>query len=427
MVVSLSPRSTQPIKGFPTSTHFTIQTLCMLENTQTLSDRETNAPTRWERFLWWLATAEKELLETCIIDRNRYAIVGMTVLGTWLFATLAWTYFFSTVTSSLTVSVLLGIFMGGVILSIDRALIKGISKNNKRKAIPLLFRTILALTIGLFMAQPALLYLFDKEIKVQVSIDNEQRKKQKRISQDSVYALSKKALTDQKTALELQLRNRYAEVSDARNQFISETDGTGGSKKIGLKDIALAKQNAYRKLDSNYTILESQVNPQLGRIDSQLIAIEKSIQQEQVNFEALLNNGFITRIEALNHLVSNNTSVAFRYYLLVAILMLIELMPVIAKTLLPEGSYGEKVRLREALEKQLTQKNHERELALKELHNQSAFEQDESFIKESIREADMVRKERMKETIQGWKNNGQHSLTETWADLKQKMLFKQEE
>ncbi len=69
--------------------------------------------------------------------------------------------------------------MGGIILSIDRALIKGISRNNKKKAIPLLFRTLLALTIGLFMAQPALLYLFDKEIKVQVSIDNEQRKKKK--------------------------------------------------------------------------------------------------------------------------------------------------------------------------------------------------------------------------------------------------------
>jgi hypothetical protein len=210
----------------------------MLEKTQTLSDREPNAPTRWQEFLWWLATAEKELLQNCIIDRNRYAIVGMTVMGTWLFATLAWTYFFSTVTSSLIASVLLGIFMGGIILSIDRALIKGISRNNKKKAVPLLFRTLLALTIGLFMAQPALLYLFDKEIKVQVSIDNEQRKKEKRASQDSVYASAKKELTDQKAVLQSQLNNRYAEVSAARNGFISETDGTGGSRKIGLKNIA---------------------------------------------------------------------------------------------------------------------------------------------------------------------------------------------
>jgi len=399
----------------------------MLEKRHPFSDKDTPAPTRWQQFLWWLATAEKELLQNCVIDRNRYAIVGMTVMGTWLFATLAWTYFFSTVTNSILASVLLGIFMGGIILSIDRALIKGISKSNKKKAVPLLFRTLLALTIGLFMAQPALLYLFDKEIKVQVSIDNEKRKKEKRASQDSVYASAKKELTDQKAALQLQLNNRYAEVSAARNEFISETDGTGGSRKIGLKNIAAAKQREYLQLDANYKILESQLQPQISRIDSQLLTLEKSIQLEQANFEALLNNGFITRIEALNHLVTDNTSVAFRYYLLVAILMLIELMPVIAKTLLPDGSYDEKVRLREALEKELTQKNHERELALKELHNQSAFEQDSQFIKDALKEADTARKQNMKESITTWKNEKNRPLDETWNDLKRDMLVKQEE
>lgn len=399
----------------------------MLEKTQPFSDQDKNAPTRWQEFLWWLATAEKELLHSCVIDRNRYAIIGMTVMGTWLFASLAWTYFFSTVTDALLLAILLGIFMGGIILSIDRALIKGISDNNKKKALPLLFRTALALTIGLFMAQPALLYLFDKEIKVQVSIDNELRKKEKRRSQDSVYASAKTAFINQKSALQLQLSNRYAEVSTARDGFISETDGTGGSRKIGLKDIAQAKQRAYQELDANYKILESQLQPQINRIDSQLIALEKNIQLEQSNFEALLNNGFITRIEALNHLVSNNNAVAFRYYLLVAILMLIELMPVIAKTLLPNGSYDEKVRLREALEKELTFKNHERELALKELHNQSVFEQDSQFLKDTLQEADVARKQNMKESITTWKTERSGSLNETWNDLKKDMLLKQEE
>lgn len=399
----------------------------MQENTQVISDKDTYTPTRWRKFLWWLSTAEKELIETCVIDRNRYAIVGMTVLGTWLFATLAWTYFFSTVTSSIIASLLLGLFMGGIILSIDRALIKGIAKNNKRKAFPLVFRILLALTIGLFMAQPALLYLFDKEIKVQVSIDNEQRKKDKRASQDSVYSTGKKELLDQKSALELQLTNRYTEVSAARDRFISETDGTGGSKKIGLKDIALAKKNAYQQLDANYNLLKEQITPQISRIDSQLLVFEKNIQQEQANFEALLNNGFITRIEALNHLVSNNTAVAYRYYLLVAILMLIELMPVIAKTLLPDGSYDEKVRLRESLEKTLTQKNHERELALKELHNQTVFEKDSQFIKAGIAQADDARNQQIKETMEQWKTNPDNSLKSTWNDLKKNLLLTQED
>lgn len=392
-----------------------------------IAEQENRAPNRWQQFLWWLSTAEDNLIKTCMIDSNRYAIVGMTVLGTWLFATLAWSYFFSTVTGSWITAVLLGLFMGGIILSIDRALIKGISRSNKLKLVPLLFRTVLALTIGLFMAQPALLYLFDKEIKVQVSIDNEKRKREKRASQDTVYAVAKQELTGRKTTLQNQLSSRYQEVSIARDRYITETDGTGGSGKIGLKDIALAKQREYLQLDTDYRNLEKQLIPQIVSVDSSLLVIENNIRNEQTNFEALLNNGFITRIEALNQLVSNNTAVAIRYYLLVAILMLIELMPVIAKTLLPNGSYDEKVILREVLEKELTRNNHKRELALKEQYNQSAFEHDGQFIQQFFDTVSKKRTDKMKEQLTAWTQQPNQALDATWKDLKRDMMMKQEE
>lgn len=404
---------------------FILQTLYMQEHSS-ISERELHAPGRWQQFLWWLSTAEKELINTCVIDRNRYAIVGMTVLGTWLFATLAWTYFFSTVTSSWLMAIGMGLFMGGIILTIDRALIKGISRNHKRKAIPLIFRMVLALTIGLFMAQPALLFLFDKEIQVQVSIDNEQRKKEKRNSQDSVYFQQKKELADQKIQLETQLQNRYAEVSTARDRFIAETDGTGGSGKIGLKNIAQAKQREYLVLDADYRSLETQIKPQIRALDSMLLLIENNIRKEQASFELLLNDGFITRMEALNHLVSNSSAVAFRYYLLVAILMLIELMPVITKMLLPDGSYDEKVRLRESLEKELAKNNHKREFDLKEMHNQSAFEENKIFIQQFLNESTGERKEKMKEQLSAWRNTSHTSLDDTWKDMKHKMMIDQE-
>jgi len=151
----------------------------MQTNASGISMEQTPTIVKMTRFLWLLSTAEGELLENAVVDRNIYAITGLTVLGTWLFATLAWTYFFSTVVDSILASVALGIFMGGIILGIDRALIKGITRSNKRKLVPIGFRILLALTIGLFMAQPALLYLFNKEIHVQISLDNEQRKRSK--------------------------------------------------------------------------------------------------------------------------------------------------------------------------------------------------------------------------------------------------------
>lgn len=322
----------------------------MMEHTQSILPGDSYAPGRFTKFLWWLSTAEPELIAKAVIDRNRYAITGMTVMGTWLFATLAWSYFFSTVVSNIWAISAPGIFMGGVILGIDRALIKGINRKNKHKLIPISFRVLLAMTIGLFMAQPALLYLFNKEIHTQISLDNEQRKRDKLLKQDSVYSSIKQPLLQHLHQLESQIIAKDKEVSVARESFISETDGTGGSKKVGLKDIAKAKQQAYQKLQLDYISLEQSLRPEIKSADSSLKMIDAGILKEQIAFESLLNDGFITRIEALNNLIKNNGAVAFRYYLLVSILMLIELMPVIAKTLLPFGTYDEHVRLREAYE-----------------------------------------------------------------------------
>src|SRR5579885_1463189 len=199
----------------------------MEQNVQSsLSQRAEYKPSSFTKFLWWLSAAEEELLIDCTVDRNRYAITGMTVLGTWLFATLAWTYFFSTVVTSIIVAMLLGVFMGGIILGIDRALIKGISARNKNKFRPILFRAALAITIGTFMAQPALLYLFDKEIHMQISLDNEQKKREKMQQLDSLYGSQKNELLNEKKSLQLQLANKYNEVANSRNAFIAETDGT---------------------------------------------------------------------------------------------------------------------------------------------------------------------------------------------------------
>ncbi len=395
-------------------------------NAQPLSQRDNYSPSEFTQFLWWLSTAEKELIKDCTVDRNRYAITGMAVLGTWLFATLAWSYFFSTVVDNRIIAVLLGIFMGLIILGIDRALIKGITATNKRKVAPILFRLVLALTIGTFMAQPALLYLFNKEIHVQISLDNEQRKMAKQHELDSLYNNDVAQLNQQKNIIQQQLNLKYNEVMASRNAFIAETDGTGGSGRIGLKDIAKAKQNEYEKLDENYNQLNISLQPKLSNIDSALNGINQSKQKEMQSFNTLMNDGFLTRIQALHNLVKNNSAAQFRYYLLIIILVLIELMPVIAKSLLPDGTYDEKVRLREMMEKQIAEKNIQHEGKLKELYNKLAHEQDSEFISEFFDEARNERKQKMRERLQQWKESDNKSFDTLWESLKRDVLTRQE-
>jgi hypothetical protein len=397
-----------------------------MEKNIALSQRESYNPTQFTEFLWWLSTAEKEILVDSVVDRNRYRIIGMTVLATWAFATFTWTYFFSTIVDSVFLAIALGLFMGFIILTIDRALIKGITKFNKQKLAPLLFRGLLALTIGTFMAQPAVLYMFDKEIKLQTSLDNEKKKIIKQQELVTLYKAPKEALVKQNAVLRSELDSKYAGVNKARENFLAETDGSGGSGKVGIKDIAIAKRNEYQKLDGEYQALLKETQPKLDSNDAALKEIDNKIKEGEANFMLYLNDGFLTRVEALSNLLKNNSALQFRYYLIVFILMLIELMPVIAKTMLPSGSYDEKVMLREEMEIDIAHSNIRKEQQLKELYNQMAFDNDTEAITAFFALTKEDRKEKMQSFSKKWKEENHQSFDGLWEKMKKEILTKQE-
>jgi hypothetical protein len=323
-------------------------------------------------------------------------------------------------------AIALGIFMGFIILTIDRALIKGITKFNKKKFTPLLFRALLAITIGTFMAQPAVLYMFDKEIKMQTSLDNEKRKMVKRQELDSLYSNRKNELLAQKEKIKTELENKYADVDKARANFLSETDGSGGTGKIGIKDIAIAKRNEYQKLDADYQTLLKAEQVKLTATEKELTGIEGKIKIEEATFTQYLNNGFLTRVEALSNLLKNNPPLQFRYYLIVFILMLIELMPVIAKTLLPSGSYDEKVMLREEMEIEIAHSNMRKEQQLKEMYNQMAHEYDGEAITAFFRLTKDDRDEKIRSFSKKWKEENHQTFDGLWEKMKKEILTKQE-
>ena len=381
-----------------------------------------NEPSSFTKFLWWLSTAEKELLIDAVVDRNRHKIIGMTVLATWAFATLAWTYFFSTVAATIWFAIPLGLFMGFIILTIDRALIKGINKFSTQKLWPLLFRGLLAVTIGVFMAQPALLYLFNKEIKLQTSLDNEKRKKAKSLELNSLFKSKKETLLADKENLNKEAATKYADIIKAKDNFLAETDGSGGSGKVGIKTVAMAKKTAYQKLDTAYQSLISTQLPAKNSIDIELKNIEETIKKEEADFAKYFNDVFLTQSEALNNLIENNRALQFRYYLLVMILLLIELMPVIAKTILPSGTYDEQAMLQENMEKEIAQTCINQTKQLKEFYNDLAYQNDVEIMTAFF---DLTKKDRInkiKENSQTWSEGNGGTFDDLATNMKRTLL-----
>ncbi len=374
----------------------------MMDNTPYAEKQLAEAGT-FTRFLWWLSTAEKELLEGAAIDSNRYSIVGMTVLTTWVFATAAWTYFFSTVTDSVWMALPLGLMMGFIILTIDRALIKSINRRMKNRWLPVVFRVLLASVIGMFMAQPALLYLFKKEIKLQVTADNTNRLIANRQQLDSLYKQQKAGFNSEKNKLKEEIQVKYADVQTARDNFLKETDGSGGTGKVGIAAVAIAKRYEYLKLDSAYKLFVAGQQPKLNQLDSSLTAINVAVQQQEAGYAQYFNDGFLTQIEALQHLLKDHPALQYRYYLLMAILLLIELMPLISKLLLPAGTYDEKVQLRETMEKELANEQVQFQKELITLYQTISFNHDKEMINTAFDANREQSLEKMKNFSQQWK------------------------
>jgi hypothetical protein len=160
--------------------------------------------------------------------------------------------------------------------------------------------------------------------------------------------------------------------------------------------------------------------------EKEIATIDEDIKKEEQLFTNYFNDGFLTRIEALNNLVKSNAALQFRYYLLVVILMLIELMPVIAKTLLPSGTYDEKVRLREEMETTIARSNITKEQELKELYNTMAKTNDEEAITAFFSITKDDKNEKIKAFSKKWSMENHETFDGLWGKMKREILSKQE-
>ena len=125
-------------------------------------------------------------------------------------------------------------------------------------------------------------------------------------------------------------------------------------------------------------------------------------------------------------MIKSNPALQFRYYLLVIILLLIELMPVVAKTILPSGTYHEKTLLRESMEKEITQSNITKEQELKELYNSLAHQNDKDAITNFFEFTKEDRNQKIKSFSKKWKEGTSQSFDGLWEMMKKNILTRQE-
>lgn len=370
-----------------------------------------------------MAAADPSLMKDCGPDKFRYTVIGYTVMATWLFATLAWGYFFSTLFDDILIILPAALFFGFIILTIDRGLIAGLNSNGgKNKWLSLSLRLLLALTIGFFISQPVVLMLFEKDIDAHLPVV-----KEKKITAYTKQVRDENAVVLQQAKAEIdRIRNeqkvKEQEILDLKNAYIRETDGTGGSGKIGEYTIARVKKMAYLKAEEDLIAWKRSVQPAL---DSALVKekiTEATIQQRIAEFDKGLTDGFLTRIETLDDLMLVHPPVKYRYRLVIMLIMMIELMPLLTKLMMPSGLYEEKVQ--DAVQQKKLRWQTER-AAIKEVEAafyETALSTDKQLQADVMHEIDELRRQQAEEAFTKWKQNP-GKVRQFLEQLKSRLLY----
>jgi hypothetical protein len=295
-------------------------------------------------FLWWCAGAHQKLLKEYPSENSKYSGLGGVILATFVLATLAGGYAMYTVFGSVFVALTFGIVWGLIIFNFDRFLVSTMRKYgvSKRKQIWMTVpRIALALLIGLTIARPLEMKIFDKEINTKMA-ENLHKKIQ---LNDSMLQIENIAFTQNAVDERNRLTTRKQSVEDSLRQlqqsYIVEADGTGGSGQRGIENITRLKQDAYNQALKQYSpelvLLADNI-----KVQDNLLANAKAAMEDKRKFfekTAAANMGFLERNKALSDLSAQESSVWWACLLISLLIILIETGPILAKLIMPVGPY----------------------------------------------------------------------------------------
>jgi len=305
---------------------------------------ESKRPPDDNKFLWWCAGAHQKLLKEFHSEHSKYSGLGGVLLATFVLATLSAGYAIHTVFGNWLWTIGFALIWGLIIFNFDRFLVSTMRKYgiSKRKqiwmAVP---RLILALLIGVVIARPLELKIFEKEINVKMT-ENLHKKIQ---LNDSLLAMENKAQLQAAEIDRQRLVSRKQAIEDTlhslQTAYVQEADGTGGSRQRGIENITLLKQDAYNRAKLDYA-------PELALLDKTIISQDSimndanaamQLKRKQYEASAATNMGFLERNKALSDLSAQENSVWWTSLLISLLIILIEIGPVLSKLIMPTGPY----------------------------------------------------------------------------------------
>ncbi|MFW2134718.1 DUF4407 domain-containing protein [Chryseobacterium sp. TY4] len=297
-------------------------------------------------FLILCSGANIHILKKTPSEWNKFAGIGGIVLFTAIFATLSAGYAIFTVFDDYWVAVGFGLLWGLMIFNLDRYIVSSIKKTVGwwHQLLMTLPRLGLATFLGIIIAKPLELKIFEKEVNKQLNTIIQRNKKQLQaemngriLQQSGPFDAEKKEINDKIAAYRISYDSAAAELE--KEILGTKTGLTSGREGYGPNAKRKAELKEQRRQDlENY---QKQMAPRLDYLDKEISKVYTNLETERKSTETFEDrfNGFAARLQALDELGKNSAIIALAASFIMGMFICLEISPVLIKLISNVGPY----------------------------------------------------------------------------------------
>ena len=318
-----------------------------------------------KQFFILCSGADKNLLEGCSEgEQTKFVGIGATVFFTAVMAFIASGYALFTVFDDIYPAIIFGVVWSLLIFNLDRFIVSTIRKRDSfwgefLQATP---RIILAIIIAIVISKPLEIKIFEKEIN---TVLLKEKNAMALNNKKEVANYFKSDLDKNKaeiTSLKSEIAKKEKEVNTLYETYISEAEGTAGTKRLGKGPVFKEKIAKHDLAKKELDTLQKNNLAKIALLEKTSQTLQSDLDKKVTETQPIIEgfDGLMARINALNELPWLPS------FFIMLLFLAIETSPIIAKLLSPKGEYDYKLEdLETALKATLEQDKYQRTLLVK--------------------------------------------------------------
>ena len=318
-----------------------------------------------KKFFIICSGADKNIINSCSNgEQNKYAGIGATVFFTAIMAFIAASYALYTVFNNVYYSIFFGIIWGLLIFNLDRFIVSTIKKRQNffKEFLQATPRIMLAIIIAVVISKPLEIKIFEKEINTVLL-------KEKNVlalnNKNQISQYFQKDIENNQTkidSLKSDIFKKEKEVNSLYAVYISEAEGTAGTKKLGKGPVYKEKREKHDAALLELIEIKKNNQAKITEIEAENKNIKENLNNKVENSKPIIDSydGLMARINALQKLP------LLPSLFIMLLFLAIETSPIIAKLLSDKSEYDFKQEDAEmAIKTMLAQNRYQSELQQK--------------------------------------------------------------